>query len=337
MRITALRLLIVVAVISASAVQAQQKLAQTGMKFLNVGTDARAVSLGEAITSVESNSASMFYNPAGMARLANAADIRFGNTHFIADIQHYAGTIALAPAHGEYGVLGFFVQYVDYGEFQGTVRSDNAQGYEETGAFYPSAFAVGASYARALNDKFSVGGSAKFVRQDLGPSANVLGPGGFPLLSENTAQVMAFDFGILYRTGFKSLNFGMVVRNFSQEVKFEKEGFQLPLTFKIGMSMNVLDLLNLEKPDHALLVSFDAEHPRDYAETVRLGVEYGLMDFLALRVGYVSPQSEYKMSYGIGLRKKSDGQSMGLGFDYAYTAFGLFGTVHRFTLQITLL
>jgi hypothetical protein len=336
MKISVRCILIAAVLLAAGTAQGQQKLAQTGMKFLSVGTDARAVGMGEALTSIESGSAAMFYNPAGMARLADLADIRFSNLLYIADIQHYVGTFALAPEHGDYGVIGLFVHYVDYGAFQGTVRADNAQGYIDVGAFYPYAFTLGASYARALNDKFSVGGNVKFVRQSLGASANAMGVTGFPEMTPNITQVWAFDFGILYRTGFKSLNFGMVVRNFSQEVKYEKEGFQLPLSFKIGLSMNVMDFIAQEKPDHALRVSFDAEHPRDYAETVRLGVEYELMEFLALRVGYVSPQSEYKWSYGIGLRRKADGKTMGLGFDYAYTDFGIFGIVHRFTLQVAL-
>ena len=57
----------------------------------------------------------------------------------------------------------------------------------------------------------------------------------------------------------------MSVRNFSQEIKFEEEGFQLPLTFKIGLSINALDFTSLNPEDHALLVVLDAVHPRSYS------------------------------------------------------------------------
>lgn len=336
MRIPPLRTFLVLCVLIVWTAAGQQKLAQTGMKFLNVGADARAASLGEALTSVEGNASAMFYNPAGMARLTDRANFTLGNIQYIADIQHYTAGVAIAPFKGEYGVIGLFVHYVDYGEFQGTIRADNAQGFIDMGAFYPSALAAGVSYARALNDKFSVGGSAKYVRQSLGVSINAQDAAGGLTRTNNVAEVVAFDFGILYRTGFKSLNFGMAVRNFSKEVQYEKEGFQLPLTFRIGLSMNVLDFLNQEKPDHAVLVTFDAEHPRDFAEMVRLGVEYTLQDFLSFRVGYISPQDENKMSYGIGFHRKADGQTMGIGFDYAYTPFGIFGQVHRVNLQFAL-
>ena len=315
----------------------QQKLAQTGMKFLTVGTDARAEALGEAMTSVEGNASAMFFNPSAMARLSGTTSVTLGDTKYIADINHYEGGIAFAPAGGDFGVVGVSLHFVDYGEFLGTIRSDaNPLGYEETGAFHPSGLALGLTYARALNDKFSVGGSAKYVRQSLGISVNGFDALGNEIQKNNSADVMAFDFGLLYRTGFKSLNFGMVVRNFSKEIHYEKEDFQLPLVFKIGISMNVMDLTNVEKSEHALLVTFDAEHPSDFAETVRLGVEYVFDDLVALRVGYVSPQDEYKWTYGIGIHKSGILGPMGLGLDYAYTPFGIFGDVHRISLQFSL-
>ena len=45
------------------------KLAQTGMKFLSFSPDARAAALGDAITAKTGGASSLFYNPAGMARL----------------------------------------------------------------------------------------------------------------------------------------------------------------------------------------------------------------------------------------------------------------------------
>ncbi|HDR68179.1 MAG TPA: hypothetical protein ENN61_03930, partial [Bacteroidaceae bacterium] len=41
----------------------QQKIAQTGLQFLSVGPDGRGGALGQAMTSLDNNSESMFYNP----------------------------------------------------------------------------------------------------------------------------------------------------------------------------------------------------------------------------------------------------------------------------------
>lgn len=60
-----------VSLFSFSSALSQDKLAQTGMQFLSVGTDARAVAMGEAFTTIEGRSSSLFYNPACMARTSN--------------------------------------------------------------------------------------------------------------------------------------------------------------------------------------------------------------------------------------------------------------------------
>ena len=67
-----LTVLLVVSVLSNVLVaQDQQKLGQTGMKFLGVSTDARISGMGDAITSIFGNSSAMLYNPAGMADIQN--------------------------------------------------------------------------------------------------------------------------------------------------------------------------------------------------------------------------------------------------------------------------
>jgi hypothetical protein len=317
-----------------SSAVAQKKLAQTGMKFLNVLPDARAIALGEAYTAVEGSASTLFFNTSSMARLKGFTSVFLARTNWIADMSHMYAAAAFSPYEGEYGVIGFFFQSVDYGTFEETIRSTNERGYLDLGTFKPTGIMFGVGYARALNDKFSVGGNVKYVRQSLGDATNELAADGTPIKVSNTTSVFAFDFGILYRTGFKSLNFGMTVRNFAKEVIYQKEGFQLPLTFRIGVSMNVLDLTDIEPQMHQFLLAADAEHPRDFPEMLRVGGEYRFLDILSLRVGYVSSSDEYAVSYGAGVRKDFD--SFGFGFDYAYVPFGVFDAVHRFSFQFSL-
>jgi hypothetical protein len=266
--------------------------------------------------------------------LKGSANVFIARTNWIADMSHMYAAAAFSPSGGEYGVIGLFFQSVDYGTFEETIRASNDLGYLDLGTFKPTAFMFGLGYARALNDKFSVGGNVKYVRQSLGDATNDLASDGTPIKVSNVTDVFAFDFGILYHTGYKSLNFGMTVRNFAKEVTYQKEGFQLPLTFRIGVSMNVLDLTDLDPATHQVLVVADAEHPRDFPEMLRLGGEYTFMSILALRVGYVSSADEFGVSYGAGVHKEFEG--FGLGFDYAYLPFGIFDAVHRFSFQFSL-
>jgi hypothetical protein len=321
---------------------AQQKLAQTGMKFLNVLPDARAAALGEAFTAVEGTSSSMFFNTASMARIGKTASVFVSRTNWIADINHVYGSAAISPFGGDYGVLGVMFQVANYGNFEETIRWNNDRNYIDLGVFKPTSYMIGLGYARALNDKFSIGGNIKYVKQSLGDVITTLGTGGTlmydangQLIREsNSAGVYVFDFGLLYHTGYKSLTFGMTVRNFSKEVTYIKEGFQLPLTFKIGLSMNMLDLTDLKADEHQFLVCIDAEHPRDFQEQIRVGGEYVFMNILALRAGYVSGGDEYAGFYGVGVKKDLAG--VGLAFDYCYSPFGIFNDVHRFSFQFAL-
>jgi hypothetical protein len=325
-----------IALLLSANISAQQKLAQTGMKFLSVSLDARASAMGEAFTSLQSDASAMFYNPAGMARIPNDVSIALGMTNFIADIKYFSGGIAFAPFDGEYGVVGINVQAVNYGDLQATIRYDNDQGFLDAGTFSPNAFAVGLGYAKALTDKFSIGGNVKYVRQSLGTAitGGVQVNNGVPTgrTSDAETNVLAFDFGVIYKTGFKSLDFGMDVRNFSREVKYVKDGFQLPLTFKIGISFNAVDLLeNVDKDMHSLLLSFDASHPRDYPEQVAIGAEYTFMKLLALRVGYQTPNDEKGINAGVGIKHSFSGFDFEV--DYSYTDFGVFNKVDQFSVR----
>lgn len=314
----------------------RQKLAQTGMKFLSVSTDARISALGDAGTALEGNSALMFYNPAGLGFISGFTDVSLGQVDWIADIKYIHGGAVFSPANGMYGVFGISVISADYGDFNETIRAPSEQGFLDLGAFNPGAYAFGISYAKALSNQFSVGGNIRYVNQDLGSSIvgfNVEN-GGYNK-KDYSANVMAFDFGILYRTGFKSLNFGMCIKNFSEEVTYEDESFQLPLTFKIGVAMDVFDLYEgLNKKTHSLLVSVDAVHPRDYYEQVNFGLEYLFLKTFALRMGYSTPNDEHGFSAGVGLQQSYRNYMIAL--DYAYTPFGIFNDVHRFSVHFAL-
>jgi len=307
---------------------AEEKLAQTGFQFLSVATDARAGAMGDAMTSLELGSASLYFNPAGLARMDGRFELLTNQNRWIADITYNSYALSFNPAGGRYGVFGLSFVSVDYGEVEGTMVWANEQGYIDTEIMNPTAFSAGLGYAKSLTDKFSVGGQIKYAGQQLGKSMTTLGEDSL-IVKKNLAFATAVDFGTLYRTGFKSLVFGMSVRNFSDEIKFEKEAFQLPLSFRLGLSMDLMDLLP-EIPGHSLLLSVDASHPRSYPEQLMVGLQYGLGETLFLRLGYESNHDENDISFGFGLSR------FGLSFDYAYTPYGVFDNVQRMTLRFAL-
>jgi hypothetical protein len=195
--------LVPVALADVSLAQDDKKVAQTGMQFLSVVSDARAAALANTVTAIEQGSEALFFNPSTMAFADTKIDASFSLNSWIADIDHINTSLAYRP--GNIGTFGFSVQAVDYGVIEGTIVAANEQGYEDTGIIEPTALAIGAGFARALSDRFAVGGQVKWVQQDLGAST-ISGSGPNSVMSvDNSQSVIAFDFGTLYRTAFHDL------------------------------------------------------------------------------------------------------------------------------------
>lgn len=335
--------------VGAAPVQAQkneddnlQKLAQTGMKFLSVSVDPRSAALGDAVTALEGEVTSLFYNPAGMATQARSLSVTAAQVGWIADINYNNVGFAFRPFAGRLGVFGFTLTAVDYGEIKSTIRADNEQGFERLPNITPTALAVGFGYARSLTDRFAVGGHVKWVQQDLGRSAMQRTETGFTL-QDNEVSVLAFDFGMRYNTGFRSLTFAIAARNFAEEVVYEEESFQLPLALRIGVAMDMIDLTAANPNIHSFVLSVDAETPRDYDEQIKIGGEYTFMQAVSLRAGYVFPTDEQGVNLGLGVQQDLGGLLFGV--DYAYTDFGVFNDsaslygvsgVHRVAVRLSL-
>lgn len=322
-------------IVTPETVVETSKRGQTGFKFLSASVDARAASLGGAVTAqLNGNSSAMFYNPASMAMMESDFHATLGQMQFIVDINYNIASLAYRPSGGNYGVFGFSLISVDYGEFIGTVRSDNEAGFEEFGTFSPSALAIGVGYARTFTDRFAAGANIKYALQDLGSfpvSRSESGSLDFDSFDINT---IAFDFGLVYATGFRSLVIGMSARNFSQELTYVRENFELPLTFQIGVAMDLMDFTSMNPDMHSLHLNVDAQRPRDFDEHVRLGLEYTFMSIFSLRGGFeqLTVSEEQGASLGAGVHFNAG--NFVIGGDYTYTDFGLFDSVNRFALQI---
>jgi len=312
---------------------ANKKLAQTGFQFLKITPDARGAGMGEAMTTINGDAASLFYNPAGMARQQKLFDIQLSQNQWIADISHNGLAISMAPSHGRFGIIGLSLQSVDYGEIQGTMVSDNDLGYIDTKIHTPQGMVIGLGYARALSDKFAVGGQTKLAYQNLGSSVVPDNDSTYTIVN-NVTHVIAYDFGTSLNTGWNDLTFGMSIRNFSPETKFETEGFELPLTFRLGISLECINLIGLDSDKHGLRFGIDAIHPRDYSERINAGFEYSLRNFLLIRSGYMFNYDQRGLTAGFGINKNLGRTHLSV--DYAYTPFGIFDNVQRLTFRISI-
>ena len=304
-----------------------KKLAQTGFQFLSIASDARSGGMADAMTTMHSNSVSIFSNPAGLARQNEFFDINFSSNEWIAGIKHDALSFSFSPKNGQFGSVGFSLLNVDYGELQGTMVWDNEQGFIDTEKFSPSALAFGVGYGRALSENFSVGGHLKKAYQYLGNNVVPISDSS-NVVENNVANAIAVDFGTIYITDWHGFTFGMSVRNFSEEAEYGYDSFQLPLTFRIGGSIDVLSFFPSFSEKQSLRMALEALHPRSHPERLNLGLEYSFMGMGHLRLGYLFNYDERNLTYGGGIKIGP------LKVDYALTPFGVFDSVNRISVSI---
>ena len=302
-----------------------KKTAQTGLQFLKVDVGARASAMGGSYSMVGNDATAMFYNPAGLAKMEQKFHFFAAQTKWIAGISYKA--FGLAYTAGNWGTFGLSGVMSDYGgDIIGTRYAGTEKGYVETGSIDVAGRAIGISYAKTLTNKFTLGGQIKLCYQNLG--VNLL-PNG--TTQKNKVSGVAYDFGTIFYPGFKSFRLGMLIRNFSPEFKYVQDGFELPLTFTLGVAMDVMDFLGEHRDP--LVVSVDAQHPRDYTERVNIGAEYTWMNMLSARAGYKFNHDVEGLTGGFGVKYKAG--MVGLEIGYAYSDCEFFDAVNRVTIGIS--
>lgn len=310
--------------------QGVDKIAQTGMKWLDIPIGARPASLGNAYMAGSPDASSVFWNPAAIS-LVPGAHVFLSQTQWIADINVLAasGTYEVE----DLGTFGVHFMNVSWGTIRATQFNGQASLYEQKGNFEPQDFAFGITYAKQVSAKFSVGANLRYIHENL--LGDFVGAeGSFANPEEVRAEMdnIAIDLATLFYTGYHDLRFGVSVKNLSTEKAYRFETFPLPLTFTFGIAMDVLQAYFLEQGSaQSLTLLVDAVHPRDFSERVHLGVEYGYNQMFFLRGGYKTNHDEQGMTLGAGL--DVDISDFSLGVDYSYLDFGNFDAVHIFSFD----
>ncbi len=306
-------------------VAAINKVAQSKMQFLKLGVGARASAMGDAFTAISGDPNAVFYNPAGCA-FNEGISASFNKTDWIADITHFSGVISYNA--GRLGVFNLNWINMDYGSMTKTVVDNHAwEGYLTQGDFSVTEYAIGLGYAKTITDRFSVGGQVKYVYQDLGSTETwwyINTDFENHKFVNNIDDVFAFDFGTYYDAGFKGIKIGMAIQNFANKA--------IPLTFRFGMSVEMNQIFFPNEKDHVVTLSWDGLHPRDYGERQHIGLEYSMYKNYFLRLGYKINYDEEDLTAGAGLNLNLKDFCLQLG--YAYTKFGVFGNVNRFSISL---
>ena len=307
----------------------QNKVGTTIFQFLKVMPDAQSTGMGDAVTSTVNNANAVFHNPAGLSDVKKR-DISLSFYEYFFDVK--TTSISLAYKMGLYGTLGFHFINTDIGKIE--VTSVDHLGFSDDGTYNPgltgetispNQMVAGLSLAKSLTDKFSFGVTSKYVREDLVMAS---------------ADGFVFDFGLVYKTGYRSIQTSAVIRNFGPEISFSDdeittnnsdfESYPPPQTLAIGVSSFLIapdNSLLLQSGNQRLRVAFDIIGPRDYDQQYNTGLEWGYQDLLFFRTGYKFNYDTQDISFGFGFRTNN------FRGDYSYASYGKYlFNIHRFSV-----
>ncbi len=314
----------------------QAKVGTTGVNFLKIGPTSRAVAMADAFIAIADDASGLYYNPAGMVNVPKR-ELVFSHVSYPAGINYdFVGGMMPLPAMGAAIGVSLTALYTD--EMDVTTPG-RPYGTGET--FTASDFSAGVSYAQRLTDRFSVGGTLKYIQENL---------------ADEAAYGWAADVGTFYDTGWRSMRIAMMITNFGPDMKHVNTSFPLPMNFKFAIAADLV-----QDEENRLTMGIEATHPNDNVEEIHIGFEYGYREMAFIRLGKkingwkrdswdsyneeddntdIDPYVEYPIIDENGL-PCIDGftvggglniQRLGLTVDYAYANFGFLGSIHRFTL-----
>jgi hypothetical protein len=308
----------------------EENVGTAGAQFLRIPVGARGVALGQAFTACATDGSALFWNPAGILRSPGRRNLFLSHTEYTAGI--------------DLSYLGYHWrgQNFGYGLSAGILRSgeiDRTDEFHQEGTgetFRADQYFLGLTLARAMTDRFSIGGTLKFYQENL---------------DEFYVRSLLADLGILYFVGAGDLRVGFAVRNFGPDLETgggnpPPAGGGIPLPGGVGYvepsafqsfpaptvgSFGVAYTFALDE-GLALLTTADFNHPSDFSESFRTGAELGLQETLFVRLGYETNRDEGGFAAGFGLHLGRE--RLLLRLDYAYSDLGAFGTIHHFSLDV---
>ena len=289
------------------AAVAQDKVATTGVQFLEIGVSPRADGMGGGFTAVADDASAIYYNPAGMVQLDHT-QVMLSYIDYPVDIG-YSFVGAVIPLKSG-GTVGFGYYGLDAGDIDRTTYSFP---YGDGTTFGAKDYALTVSYARFLTDRFSVGVTFKLIDE---------------LLETERASGWAADVGTIYNTGFRNFKITMIIANFGPNLKHIEEDFPLPIDFRFGGAIDILD-----SQQHRATLTMEGAHPSDNRERYTTGLEYTFNDFAMFRIGNRFERDLGGLSVGGGI-KLPVSDKIKARIDYAWQDFSELDNVQRFALTL---
>ena len=304
---------------------------------LLIPVGARDMALGGASIATSSGLEALHWNPAGLSKSESNAGIMFSTMSYLANTR--INYLATGANFKSLGSLALNIKALDFGEIPVTTEA-NPDG---TGATYsPTFFTLGLTFARELTDRIAVGITSHYVVnriQRVEATATSLSAG---LQYANLGGIAGLDLGVALKhigtqmqfEGSGLLRRGQIdgLRRGPSDYNVQASAADLPSTFELGLSYRYTPA-----GMGAVNLSSVFRHNNFAYDQYRLGAEYLLSDFFAVRAGFdYAPNSTddyiYGTSFGFGMNLEA-GTLEDLRVDYAYTTVDYFDALNTFTFQ----
>lgn len=315
-----------------------KKVGTSAATFLRIPIGARASGMGSSFVSMLDDPTALYWNPSVMSSIKSNALV-IDHSLWMPGINFdFAGITIPVENLGVFG-LGVTIMHTDEMEVT-TVEEPMGTGE----SFTASSFAIGVSYSRYLTDRFSIGGTFKYIQETI---------------YNSSARGIAFDVGTIYELPFAGIRLGASISNFGTKMqisgedlnvrvdiapnqegnnqsivgKLNTDEFDLPLIMRVGISGEVF-----KTEDYRLTFSLDGVDPNDNSQSINIGSEIGLLnEKIRLRAGYKDlflADSEQNLTFGVSLNEVNVISDILVSVEYAYQNFIHLGNSNRFTLSI---
>jgi len=281
--------------------------------FLEVEGGARQMGMGGAFTGLADDAMTVFYNPAGLARL-EGSEIHIHNSTWAAGVsyQHLAYGFRHSTLPGTMAFSWAVMQISPYRELSEYYDPQSPFGIGALDPVDAGDMSLGGSYCWDFGGGISAGATLHWYHLHL---------------AEAFCEGVYADAGLLYDTPFRNLRLGAAALNLGPKDRWAGTGsetgfgeeFPLPATYRVGASIRLYDVVR-----HRLVVAADYKLPADGEGKVNAGAEYTFNKgpiFVYGRAGYRVGYDEEGATFGAGVRFPSSKEAE-VRVDYAFVDMG---------------
>jgi hypothetical protein len=312
-------ILVFLVTVSVTYGQEFRKAGTAGFVFLEIPVSSRSQAMGETgITLSDMHSEGLYINPALIALSDNPFSVNVTYANWYVETDHMAAGITYRIP--QIGTVGLSIVNFDFGTINKTrvILPDLGETgpYIDLGTYTAQAYAIGLTYARELTEKFTMGITAKYVRENI---------------DVYYADNFVFDIGFIYLTGFHSLRIGASLQSFGLETAYANEKFRMPQILKMGLSYDFFG--EIGDREYVTVIA-EAVHPSDANERVHLGLEAVLLGSVMLRTGYKFGYDDEDFTLGLGLKFRYNMHQFRA--DFSYMQHEYLEDTFRYTLVVDL-